>query len=82
MISTAFFKSSAKGECGKGIGAEADLWRRSCWQQEIRFLLLSQKCGELSKTKIFVEFSTLLRFDGCSIGAVIFFGGMKNETDF
>lgn len=60
MISTTFFKTSAKGECGKGIGAEVDLWRRSCWQQEIRFLLLSQKCGELSINGIIVRFCVLV----------------------
>ena len=66
----------------KGMGAEVGFWQKLRWQQEIRVLLLSQQCGELSKTRIFVDFSTLLRFDGCSIRAVIFFGGMKNETDF
>ena len=60
MISTAFFKTSAKGECGKGIGAEADFWQGSCWQQKIRVLLLSQKCGELSINGIIVRFCALV----------------------
>ena len=66
MISTAFLKTSAKGECGKGIGAEADLWQGSCWQQEIRFLLLSQKCGELSINGIIVRFFACSFLCSCS----------------
>ena len=58
MKSSLFFQRLLGRKQRKGMGAEVGRFSsRSCWQQEIRVLSLSQKCGELSYTADAVSWS-------------------------